>query len=198
MEITSEFIVIAATLIEIKSKSLLPKVKVEDENEEDIENKLKLRLIEYKQIKAVSSFFKERHINSGEIYSKKPEIIEIEEEKAPKCNEDIFKNLTLIDLYNIYNNILDTYHNKQNNINVVQRKIYTDKYKVEDKMKELLDRFNNANVIEFRSIIKESESKLETVVTFLALLELIKLRVIIAYQEGNFKEILMKRRVENE
>ena len=198
LEITSEFIVIAATLIEIKSKSLLPKVKVEDENEEDIENKLKLRLIEYKQIKAVSSFFKERHINSGEIYSKKPEIIEIEEEKAPKCNEDIFKNLTLIDLYNIYNNILDTYHNKQNNINVVQRKIYTDKYKVEDKMKELLDRFNNANVIEFRSIIKESESKLETVVTFLALLELIKLRVIIAYQEGNFKEILMKRRVENE
>ena len=198
LEITSEFIVIAATLIEIKSKSLLPKVKVEDENEEDIENKLKLRLIEYKQIKAVSSFFKERHINSGEIYSKKPEIIEIEEEKAPKCNEDIFKNLTLIDLYNIYNNILDTYHNKQNNINVVQRKIYTDKYKVADKMKELLDRFNNANVIEFRSIIKESESKLETVVTFLALLELIKLRVIIAYQEGNFKEILMKRRVENE
>ena len=198
LEITSEFIVIAATLIEIKSKSLLPKVKVEDENEEDIENKLKLRLIEYKQIKAVSSFFKERHINSGEIYSKKPEIIEIEEEKAPKCNEDIFKNLTIIDLYNIYNNILDTYHNKQNNINVVQRKIYTDKYKVEDKMKELLDRFNNANVIEFRSIIKESESKLETVVTFLALLELIKLRVIIAYQEGNFKEILMKRRVENE
>ena len=198
LEITSEFIVIAATLIEIKSKSLLPKVKVEDENEEDIENKLKLRLIEYKQIKAVSSFFKERHINSGEIYSKKPEIIEIEEEKAPKSNEDIFKNLTLIDLYNIYNNILDTYHNKQNNINVVQRKIYTDKYKVEDKMKELLDRFNNANVIEFRSFIKESESKLETVVTFLALLELIKLRVIIAYQEGNFKEILMKRRVENE
>lgn len=198
LEITSEFIVIAATLIEIKSKSLLPKVKVEDENEEDIENKLKLRLIEYKQIKAVSIFFKERHINSGEIYSKKPEIIEIEEEKAPKCNEDIFKNLTLIDLYNIYNNILDTYHNKQNNINVVQRKIYTDKYKVEDKMKELLDRFNNANVIEFRSIIKESESKLETVVTFLALLELIKLRVIIAYQESNFKEILMKRRVENE
>ena len=198
LEITSEFIVIAATLIEIKSKSLLPKVKVEDENEEDIENKLKLRLIEYKQIKAVSSFFKERHINSGEIYSKKPEIIEIEDEKATKSNEDIFKNLTLIDLYNIYNNILDTYHNKQNTVNVVQRKIYTDKYKVEDKMKELVNRFNNSNVIEFRSIIKESESKLETVVTFLALLELIKLRVIIAYQEGNFKEILMKRRVENE
>ena len=196
LEITSEFIVIAATLIEIKSKSLLPKVKVEDENEEDIENKLKLRLIEYKQIKAVSNFFKERHINSEEIYSKKPEIIE--DEKSPKSNDDIFKNLTLIDLYNIYNNILETYHNKQNNINMVQRKIYTDKYKVEDKMKELLDRFNNANVIEFRSIIKESESKLETVVTFLALLELIKLRVIIAYQESNFKEILMKRRVEHE
>ena len=196
LEVTSEFIVIAATLIEIKSKSLLPKVKVEEENEEDIEKKLTLRLIEYKQFKAVSNFFKDRYINSGEIYSKKPEIIE--EEKAPQSNEDIFKNLTLIDLYNIYNNILNAYHNKQNNINVIQRKIYTDKYKVEDKMKELLDRFTSSEVIEFKTIIRESESKLETVVTFLALLELIKLRVIIAYQEGNFKEILMKRRVENE
>lgn len=196
LEITSEFIVIAATLIEIKSKSLLPKIKVETENEEDIEKKLKLKLIEYKQIKSVSNFFKERYINSGEIYSKKPEIIE--EEITPHNNEDIFKNLTLIDLYNIYNNILDTYHLKQNNTNVVQKKIYTDRYKVEDKMNELLDRFNNSDVVEFRTIITESESKLETVVTFLALLELIKLRVIIAYQEGNFEEILMKRRVSNE
>ena len=59
LEITSEFVVIAATLIEIKSKKLLPKVKVEEEeSEEDIEKRLMEKLIEYKKFKAVSEFFK--------------------------------------------------------------------------------------------------------------------------------------------
>ena len=196
LEITSEFIVIAATLIEIKSKSLLPKVKVEEENEEDIEKRLMQRLIEYRQIKAVSGFFKERYQNSGEIYSKKPEIIE--EVKTAPNNDDIFKNLTLLDLYNIYNNVLEHYYNKRNTVNVVQKKIYVDKFKVEDKMNELMDKFQSEKIIKFRSIINESECKLETVVSFLALLELIKLRMITVYQEGNFGEIMMKRRVANE
>ena len=196
LEITSEFIVIAATLIEIKSKSLLPKAKVEEENEEDIEKRLMQRLIEYRQIKAVSGFFKERYQNSGEIYSKKPEIIE--EVKTAPNNDDIFKNLTLLDLYNIYNNVLEHYYNKRNTVNVVQKKIYVDKFKVEDKMNELMDKFQSEKIIKFRSIINESECKLETVVSFLALLELIKLRMITVYQEGNFGEIMMKRRVANE
>ena len=168
LEITSEFIVIAATLIEIKSKSLLPKAKVEEENEEDIEKRLMQRLIEYRQIKAVSGFFKERYQNSGEIYSKKPEIIE--EVKTAPNNDDIFKNLTLLDLYNIYNNVLEHYYNKRNTVNVVQKKIYVDKFKVEDKMNELMDKFQSEKIIKFRSIINESECKLETVVSFLALL----------------------------
>ena len=196
LEITSEFIVIAATLIEIKSKSLLPKAKVEEENEEDVEKRLMQRLIEYRQIKAVSGFFKERYQNSGEIYSKKPEIIE--EVKTAPNNDDIFKNLTLLDLYNIYNNVLEHYYNKRNTVNVVQKKIYVDKFKVEDKMNELMDKFQSEKIIKFRSIINESECKLETVVSFLALLELIKLRMITVYQEGNFGEIMMKRRVANE
>ena len=196
LEITSEFIVIAATLIEIKSKSLLPKAKVEEENEEDIEKRLMQRLIEYRQIKAVSGFFKERYQNSGEIYSKKPEIIE--EVKTAPNTDDIFKNLTLLDLYNIYNNVLEHYYNKRNTVNVVQKKIYVDKFKVEDKMNELMDKFQSEKIIKFRSIINESECKLETVVSFLALLELIKLRMITVYQEGNFGEIMMKRRLANE
>ncbi len=131
LEITSEFIVVAATLIEIKSKNLLPKIKVEEEeNEEDIEKRLMERLIEYKKIKSVSEFFKERYINQGDVYSKKPEIIE-EVKSEPVNNVDIFKNLTLLDLYNIYNKILENYREKQNKFNVVQKKIYVDKYKVD-------------------------------------------------------------------
>lgn len=195
LEITSEFIVVAATLIEIKSKNLLPKVKVdeEEESEEDIEKRLMERLIEYKKIKSVSEFFKDKYINSGEVFSKKPEIIEeIKPEKID--NDDIFKNLTLLDLYNIYNKILENYREKQNKVNVVQKKIYVDKYKVEDKMEELLERFNSSEVIEFNNLMKESTCKLETVVTFLALLELIKIRTIQVFQDESFSNILIKRR----
>ena len=189
LEITSEFIVVAATLIEIKSKNLLPKVKVdeEEESEEDIEKRLMERLIEYKKIKNVSEFFKNKYINAGEVFSKKPEIIEeIKPEKID--NDDIFKNLTLLDLYNIYNKILETYREKQNKVNVVQKKIYV------DKLEELLERFNSSEVIEFNKLMKESTCKLETVVTFLALLELIKIRTIQVFQDESFSNILIKRR----
>lgn len=194
LEITSEFIVVAATLIEIKSKNLLPKVKVEEEeNEEDIEIKLMERLIEYKRFKAVSEFFNDKYVSSGEVFSKNPEVIEeIKPEKVD--NDDIFKNITLLDLYNIYNKILENYREKQNKVNVVQKKIYVDKYKVEDKMEELLKKFNSVEVIEFNNLMKESSCKLETVVIFLALLELIKIRTIQFFQDENFSNILIKRR----
>ena len=194
LEITSEFIVVAATLIEIKSKNLLPKVKVEEEeNEEDIEIKLIERLIEYKRFKAVSEFFNDKYVSSGEVFSKKPEVIEeIKPEKV--YNDDIFKNITLLDLYNIYNKILENYREKQNKVNVVQKKIYVDKYKVEDKMEELLKKINSVEVIEFNNLMKESSCKLETVVIFLALLELIKIRTIQVFQDENFSNILIKRR----
>ena len=185
----------ASTLLYLKSKNLLPKVKVdeEEESEEDIEKRLMERLIEYKKIKNVSEFFKNKYINAGEVFSKKPEIIEeIKPEKID--NDDIFKNLTLLDLYNIYNKILETYREKQNKVNVVQKKIYVDKYKVEDKMEELLERFNSSEVIEFNNLMKESTCKLETVVTFLALLELIKIRTIQVFQDESFSNILIKRR----
>ena len=202
LEITSEFVVIAATLIEIKSKKLLPKVKEEEEeNEEDIEKRLMEKLIEYKKFKGVSEFFKERYTSAGEVYSKKPEVIEeVEkpEEKVVESFEDIFKNITLLDLYNIYNRILENYREKQNVANVVQKRIYVDKYKIEDKMNTLIKKFENDEVVEFSPIMMESECKMETVVTFLAVLELIKIRVIKVYQEDNFGNILMKRRRENE
>lgn len=195
LEITSEFIVIAATLIEIKSKNLLPKPVVEEISEEDLEKRLMERLFEYRKIKGVAEFLKGRYVSSGEVYSKHPEIIE---DTRPVESYDIFKNITLLDLYKIYNKVLENYREKQNNENVIQKQIYVDKYKVEDKMNELTDMFNDNSTIEFKSIINLCECKLETVVTFLALLELIKLRVIKVYQENSFGDILMKRRQDSE
>ncbi|NKF05357.1 segregation/condensation protein A [Clostridium gasigenes] len=192
LEVTSEFIVVAATLIEIKSKKLLPKVKEEEESEEDIEKNLLEKLIEYKKIKGVSGFFRERYISAGDVYPKKAEIIE--ETESETNNDDIFKNTTLLDLYTIYNSLLENYTNKQNTANIIQKKIYVDKYKIEDKMESLLNLFNIKEIMEFDDLVNECECKLEVVVTFLALLELIKIKMVKIYQDDNFGNILVKRR----
>jgi len=195
LEITSEFIVVAATLIEIKSKYLLPKPKKEDENEEDHEKNLLEKLIVYKKIKGVSTFFKERYISAGEVYGKKPEIIEDKRENV--VNKDLFKDISLIELYNIFNNLLEIYNNKQNRNNVIQKKIYVDKYKIEDKLEYIMDKLKNENVNSFSELIENCECKLECVVTFLALLEMIKQRMVKVYQSDNFRNILIERRTED-
>lgn len=192
LEITSEFIVVAATLIEIKSKYLLPKPKKEEENEEDVEKNLLEKLIVYKKIKGVSGFFKERYTSSGEIYCKKPEIIE--EKKVEGVKEDLFKNITLLDLYNIYNNLLEIYNNKKNKSNVIQKKIYVDKYKIEEKLDYIKERLQNEKINNFSELVENSECKLETIVTFLALLEMIKQRMVKVYQSDNFNNILIEMR----
>ncbi|MFW2488939.1 segregation/condensation protein A [Clostridium chromiireducens] len=195
LDITSEFIVVAATLIEIKSKHLLPKIKKEDENEEDEERNLLEKLIVYKKIKGVSAFFKERYISAGEVYGKKPEVIE--EKKEENIKQDLFKEISLIGLYNIYNNLLEIYNNKQNRNNVIQKKIYVDKYRIEDKLEYIMNKLKYENVNSFYEIIENCECKLECVVTFLALLEMIKQRMVKVYQSDNFRNILIERRTED-
>lgn len=198
LDITSEFVVVAATLIEIKSKKLLPIIKKneDEESEEDEEKKLMEKLIEYRKIKNASIYLREKYLNSGEIYTKKPEIIE--DISNDNKDIDLFKNTTLIDLYNLYNKLIENFFAKQNKENVIQRKVYVDKYKIEDKINKILNIIKGNDIINFVDIINEDECKLESVVTFLALLELIKLRRVKVYQDNNFDEILVQRRMESE
>jgi len=191
LDITSEFIVVAATLIEIKSKTLLPKVKEVEDDEEDIEKRLLEKLILYKEIKESTDFFKERYVEGGDIFTKKAEIIE--EIKSSVDNEDILKNITILDLFQIYNNILEIHKNKQNKINIIQKKIYSDKYKLEDKVKYLTEILKTSKITKFDELMVECECKMECVVTFLALLEMIKQRVIKVYQSSSFGNIMIER-----
>lgn len=194
LEITSEFIVVAATLIEIKSKYLLPKPKKEDDEDElDEEKNLLEKLIVYKKIKGVSAFFRDKYINSGEVYAKRPEVIEEIKEKT--TSDDLLRNLNLLDLYNIYNNQLEIYNNKQNKANVIQKKIYVDKYKIEDKLEYIKYRLENENINNFSELVENCECKLECVVTFLALLEMIKQKMVKVYQSENFRDIYIERRI---
>ena len=150
----------------------------------------------YKKIKASTLFFKDKYLNSGEVYSKKPEIIE--EIKSDKDTDDSLKNISLLDLYRIYNNLLETYLNKQNKTTTIQKNIQVDKYKIEDKIEYLKNTIPSEKIVNFDDLTSECECKLEYVVTFLALLELMKLKTVKVYQNEGFGSILIERRVENE
>ncbi|WP_040211837.1 segregation/condensation protein A [Clostridium polynesiense] len=193
LEITSEFIVIAATLIEIKSRELLPKVQKEQEEEEDPAMLLKKRLLEYKKIKAGAEFLKSRKLYSGTVFAKKPEVID-----DKKDYKELFINITMLDLYNIYMKLIENFNNKHNKEELISEKITIDTYKIEDKFEYIKKIMDTEKTIEFYTLMNECECKLEVVVTFLALLELTKQRIISIRQEANFNKILIERIVLDE
>ena len=192
LEITSEFIVLAATLIEIKSKSLLPKLKIEEEKDEkDLIKELKGKLIEYKKFKKIALFLKDKDGKGGVVFTKKPEIIE---DTSEGFDENYLKNISMIDLYELYNDLIKKYNEKQN-INTIDKKINVDRYKIEDKIEELKQTLQEKNIMKFSKISAKCECKLEIVVTFLALLELIKDNFIKVLQYDNLGEIIIEKQV---
>jgi segregation and condensation protein A len=193
LEITSEFIVIAATLIEIKSRQLLPKVEMEDESiadNLDPTKQLVEKLVEYKKYKAAALFFQEAYEKTGMSFSKKPEVIVVEDDNS---TEELFKNKSIAELYEIFLDLMERYMSKINTNSMIEEKVYIDTYKLEDKMKVIDEYLSKKKIIPFSEIINKCSTKIEKVVTFLALLELIRLRTISALQENNFNEIYIER-----
>lgn len=193
LEVTSEFILIAATLLEIKSKMLLPSLvenKEDAEDEADPRKDLVIKLVEYKKFKQIAAYLRNLEETAGIVFAKKPEIIEDKDSKND--NLDIFKDLTMVKLYNLYNDLINRYNSKINRENVIQREIPVDVYKIEDKMVFLREKITINNHLVFSNLMHECSSKMEIVVTFLALLELIKLKNVKVLQDNSFAEIYLE------
>lgn len=194
LELTSEFIVMAATLLEIKSKMLLPKPKIEEE-EEDPRKFLMEKLIEYKKYKSLSNLLLERRGDDGYVFCKKPEIIE---DTLPKDNSELLKNLTMLELYNIFNNLMNRYTNKINKTNVIERQIPIDKFKLEDKLIEVRNILMKKRKLKFSDLESICSCKMEVIVTFLAVLELMKEKEVTVLQPLNFDKIYIEGVAKNE
>lgn len=190
LDIASEFLVMAATLVEIKSKMLLPKKKKEEElEEEDPRLELIEKLIEYKKYKEFAESLKDID-ESTAIYFKAPEIIDDIENK-----EVFFKNITVENLMIAFKKIMDNYDNRHKSEERVYENISSDEYKIEDKMEFILSLLKKNSKVYFNEFFLHSKSKMEIIVTFIAMLELIKLREIIVYQINNFDNITIERQV---
>lgn len=179
LEIASEFLVMAATLIYIKSKMLLPKQEQPHE-EEDPRKELVEQLIEYQQFKEASKFLKERYNLWAMAFPR----------NTSKEEEFFLHELSIFDLLHALKKILDR----------PQPKIYVPKetVKVEDRIEEILNVLKLKKSITFQELFNPDSSRLEIIVTFLALLELLRLKIVRAYQEKPFGEILINLEEGNE
>lgn len=194
MEEMSEFVVLASTLLEIKSKMLLPKEKVEEDNEEiDPREDLVKKLIEYKKYKDIAQQLSKKEIFLNKVVFKSPDnlALNILNEKESLKFEELLEGIDLDILYNTFENILKRKELKTDKVRSGFNSITKSLYNINDKMTYIKDLIFLENKLSFNKIFEESNSKVEIVVTFLAILELIKNKNIKVLQNNTFDEIII-------
>lgn len=193
MDSMSEFIVMASTLLEIKSKMLLPKEEKEEEEEEDPREELVRRLLEYKKFKKVAEVLYEKEKTSGTSYFKEADktVLESVKDIAPRDINEILDGVDLNMLYAAFEEVLKRKEDKKDKIRSGFNSVKKAVFNINDKISYLTDLLVVHKKISFREIFKRDTSKAEVVVTFLAMLELIKIKKIHVLQESVFDEIYL-------
>ena len=186
LEIASEFLIMASTLLFLKSKNLLP--KQEEEEEEITEEELIRRIIEYKKFKEISKVFKEQYIAYSNRYFKMQEEIELPKQKIEKKYD-----ITIIP--EAYKNILDKNEEKINqNAKNIEKIAITDNYTVASKVREMFKVLVKQKRFIFNKLFSiKKRNKQEVVTAFSGLLELSRRSKVETSQEELFGDILVEK-----
>lgn len=190
MESMSEFLVMAATLLKIKSRMLLP--KEEKEEEEDPREELVQRLVEYKMCRYAAGELKDMSVDAEKVFYK-PETIpkEIREYEEPIRPLEIVGDVTLEKLNQVFQMVMRRKKDREDPVRSRFGKIEKEKYKVEDRMRDIRRQIQGLRRINFRTLLDIQPTKEMVIVTFLAVLELMKVGQVTVSQESNFGEIYM-------
>ncbi len=193
MEVMSEFIEMAATLINIKSKMLLP-VQEEEEDEVDPREELMEKLIEYKKFKYIKDRLKVRQVDAEKAIFKEPSI----PDEVLCYEEDIDPSLLLQDIdfskiYNIFRSVMKKQFNKVDRIRSEFGEIVREEFTVNEKIDYIVALTEDYDTISFRDVLESGHSRVELIVTFLAILELIKMGTIDIIQRELFDDIVIKK-----
>lgn len=197
LEFAGEFLVMAATLMYIKSRELLPKDKqvaaTEEDDEEDPRWELIRQLVEYKKFKDAAAQLQQREFDQENIFPRlpvKPDLSELQaghDGYAPKKPE-----ATLFDLINAVNAVLKRVAQKEQ-----FREIFEDKWSVSQKIEYLHELTTTNERVKFSVLFEAATSRSEVVCTFLALLEMIKMKKLLCVQSEHFGEIDITRAPES-
>ena len=191
LNVMSEFLVMAATLLDIKCKMLLPKEVNEDGEEEDPRQELVEQLLEYKMYKYMSYELKDRELESERVMYKTPTIPqEVMEYEQPVNLDELLEDLTLQKLNHIFKDVMKRQVDKIDPVRSKFGKIEKEEVTVSDKLVFVTDYAREHKKFSFRTLLTKQSSKTQIVVTFLALLQLMKEGVLyIEPQEQPFDDI---------
>ena len=191
MDGMSEFVVMAASLIEIKSRMLLPKPQTE-EPEEDPREELVQKLIEYKKFKNVTEVLAKRSEEAAHILFRKPDIIIPELMKRDELPvEECLKGLTMDDLYRAFRDVMIRKEKKVDRVRSGFKSVRHDNFTVDEKIISLRSVLKVSPKIRFYEMFSKDTSREEILVTFLALLELIRRHNVSVEQDDTFGEIFI-------
>jgi len=183
LDIAGEFLVMAATLMYIKSRELLPKNQQveapEEEDEEDPRWELIRQLVEYKKFKDAAARLQERELVQEQIYARVPGRPEFAVE-TPTARPEV----SIFDLVNAVSTILKRFGQRQQT-----RDLFEDKWSVSEKIELIMKLARETAHLRFSELFAEATSRIEVVVTFLALLELIRMKQLRIEQTEAFAEI---------
>jgi segregation and condensation protein A len=195
MDITSDFLVMAATLLSIKSKMLLPKPPVIDldglELDTDLDPRMELvqKLLEYRKYKGIAEHLREKEIGRSLIYMREPEDLS---PYLPTVIENPLKGIHLADIMLAFQRAVQR-SNHRNRVTKIQR----DEISVKDRIRQLVDALEQqGGEILFSRLLGDEIIRDEIIVTFLALLELIKIKRVSCYQHKLFDDIVIRLREE--
>lgn len=192
MEVMSEFLVMAATLLRIKSKMLLPpdEEEVLEEGGGDPRQELMERLLEYKMYKYAAMEFKDMQIDAGKAMFKDKTIPkDMHYEEPPVDLDALVGDMDFEKLHKIFQSIMKRQSDKIDPIRSQYGKIVQEEINLADKMADLEKRGRHQGRMSFRKLLEEHPTKLNAVVTFLAILELMKSGKVKIVQEELFEDI---------
>lgn len=189
MDGMSEFVVMAASLIEIKSRMLLPSVQGE-EAEEDPREELVQKLIEYKKYKSVTEILLKRSEEAAMTLFREPDMIIPELMKKDELPVDeCLRGLTMEDLYKAFRDVMIRREKKIDRVRSGFRSVRHDNFTVDEKIISLRSVLKVSPRVKFYEMFSRDTTREEILVTFLALLELIRRHNVSVEQDDIFGEI---------
>ena len=196
LDVISEFLVMAATLLDIKCRMLLPKEVNEEGEEEDPRQELVAQLLEYKMYKYMSYELKDRQVEGEQVMYKKPTIPEeVLGYVEPVDLDELLANVTLVKLNKVFREVMRRQVDKIDPVRSKFGKIEKEEITLPDKLLYVTEYAKNHRRFGFRMLLEKQRSKTQIVVTFLAVLQLMKEGTIMIEQEQPFDEIMIMSKV---
>jgi segregation and condensation protein A len=188
LEVVGDFLVMAATLLQIKSKMLLPHDNVAEEEEEiDPRDELVRRLLEYKKFKEVADELRQKETARQDFFTRLPVVASHKIES----DGEIYFEANLFDLISAFNQALKDVPKE------LFYEVIKEEFTVENKIHDILHMLLDSPHLRLGELFGKARSKLEIIATFLAILELIRLKEIVVVQKNMFGEIEVMRNKDN-